>query len=569
MKPLSRLLCLRVSLPTIAVLLGSTWLGIWSMLPPSPVSNAAPQSDFSSARAMQHLRFIAAEPHPSGSARNRAVRDYLVNELRRLRLEVQVHSSTESQGSSPNSHSVQIDNIIARIRGTDRGRAVALACHYDSAPLAPGAGDDGAAVAAMVEVARASMHGAPLRNDLMFLLTDAEEAGLLGAKAFASDDALAKTVGVVFNYDGRGCAGPSILMETSPGNGRLVREFCRAAPYRLGASLACEIYTYLPNSTDMTVFKRHEVPGLNFCINKGLAHYHRATDNLENVDEATVQHIGANALALSRHFGNLDLASLRDPDEIFFNPAGMLLVHFPAAWNRPIAFLVIATGIVFIQLTTRRHKLAIRHLVAGFGASLVIVFCTVVLIFVLSAALMRSPNIRSRLVNGDLPEGDLYLAAFSAFAVSAGMTFVALFRRQMSAATLSLGGVALWLILTATACRQFPSACYQAMYPLAIAYVAISGSLFLDGSSPRTRTLSVALQWLATALILLQAAPVTYLIGLTLGTSRAWAAMLPVVLIEILIVPLWEFDSRLDRWLIPIASAGMGTGFLIFAQLST
>jgi hypothetical protein len=564
MKPLSRLLRLRFSLPTMAVLLGSTWLGIWSMLPPEPVSDPAPQSEFSSARAMRHLRFIAAEPHPTGSTRNGAVRDYLVNELRGLGLEVQVQIAKESHGSSPNSDFVQVENIIARVPGTVSGRAVVLACHYDSAPLAPGAGDDGAAVAAMVEVARASMYRAPLRNDLMFLLTDAEEAGLRGAKAFASDEALAKSVGVVFNYDARGCAGPSILMETSPGNGRLVREFCRAAPYRLGASLACEIYTYLPNSTDMTVFKRHDLPGLNFCINKGLAHYHRPSDSLENVDEATVQHIGANALALSRHFGNLDLTSLREPDETFFNPAGMLLVHYPAAWNRPIALLVIAAGIALTQLAIRRHKLPVRHLVDGFVASLVIIFCTIVPIFALSAALMRSPTIGSRLVNGDLPEGNLYLAAYTAFAISAGMTFIALYRRQLSAAALSLGGIALWLILTAAACMYFPLACYQVIYPLAVGYIAVGGALYSAGS----RTRSLVLQLFATALIVVQAAPVIYLIGLTLGTSRAWAAMLLVVLIEILIVPLWEFASTADRWLIPIASAALGTGLLISAQLS-
>lgn len=552
----------------MAVLLGSTWLGIWSILPPSPVSDAAPQTEFSSARAMRHLRFIAAEPHPSGSERNRAVRDYLLNEFRELGLEARVQSATDRPASRPIGQEIQIDNIVARIRGTDPGPAVVLACHYDSAVLAPGAGDDGAAVAAMLEVARASVHGPRLRNDVLFLLTDAEEAGLLGAKAFVEGGAPAETVGVVFNYDARGCAGPSILMETSAGNGRLVREFCRAARYRLGASLACEIYVFLPNSTDMTVFKRHDLPGFNFCINKGLAHYHRPSDNLDNVAEATVQQIGANALALSRHFGNLDLASLREPDEVFFNPAGMFPVHYPAAWSRPLAFLVIATGIAIMLLVMKHHNLAIRHLGAGFGASLVIVFCTVVLIFVISAALMRLPTIASRLVNGDLPDGDLFLAAYSAFAVSAGTAFIALFRRQLSAAALSLGGVALWLVLAATACMHFPSACYQALYPLAIGYVAVSGALFFGGSNMRARTLSFAVQLFATALIVLQAAPVIYLIGLTLGISRAWAAMLPVVLIEILIVPLWEFESRSDRWSIPIASTALGSGLLIFGQLS-
>src|SRR3989440_129145 len=52
------------------------------------------------------------------------------------------------------------------------------------------------------------------------------------------------------------------------------------------------------------------LPGLNFAYIGGLVHYHSATDNLAAVDEGSVQHQGSYALALARHFGNLDLTKL-------------------------------------------------------------------------------------------------------------------------------------------------------------------------------------------------------------------------------------------------------------------
>ena len=50
--------------------------------------------------------------------------------------------------------------------------------HYDSVEMAPGAGDDGAAVAAILETTRALVLDAPFKNSVMLIFTDGEEAGL-------------------------------------------------------------------------------------------------------------------------------------------------------------------------------------------------------------------------------------------------------------------------------------------------------------------------------------------------------------------------------------------------------
>jgi Zn-dependent M28 family amino/carboxypeptidase len=86
----------------------------------------------------------------------------------------------------------------------------------------PGAADDAAGVAAVLETVRALTQGSPLRNDVVVLLTDGEEDGLFGARAFARDDPLRGRPAVVLNLEARGVSGPSMLIRTSPGIQRLV-----------------------------------------------------------------------------------------------------------------------------------------------------------------------------------------------------------------------------------------------------------------------------------------------------------------------------------------------------------
>src|SRR4029079_1979737 len=148
-----------------------------------------------------------------------------------------------------------VDNVVGRLPGSASTRAVLLVAHYDSVPWTAAASDDGAGVAAILEALRALRTGPPLRNDLVVLFTDGEEAGLLGAKAFVEGHRWARGVGVALNFEARGTGGPSLMFETSAGNGRLVRELAAAAPRPTASSLFYDIYRLLPNDTDLSEFK--------------------------------------------------------------------------------------------------------------------------------------------------------------------------------------------------------------------------------------------------------------------------------------------------------------------------
>jgi acetylornithine deacetylase/succinyl-diaminopimelate desuccinylase-like protein len=148
--------------------------------PPAAVPASAPLTAFSAERAMEHVLAIAQRPHPVGSAEHDRVRDYLIAQLRLLGLEPQVQNATGVGTRYADAGRVQ--NILAQMPGRQSGGpAVFLVAHYDSVEAGPGAADDGADIAAILETIRALHAGAPLVHDVVVLFTDGEESDLLGA----------------------------------------------------------------------------------------------------------------------------------------------------------------------------------------------------------------------------------------------------------------------------------------------------------------------------------------------------------------------------------------------------
>lgn len=114
-----------------------------------------------------------------GSAAGAEVRRYLVRQLKALGLRPEVRRATVKRASEAGVVLARVHNIHARIPGSaslSTGHVVLLA-HYDSVAGSPGAADDAAGVAAVLEVAGALIAGAGPRNDVDIVLTDGEEAG--------------------------------------------------------------------------------------------------------------------------------------------------------------------------------------------------------------------------------------------------------------------------------------------------------------------------------------------------------------------------------------------------------
>ena len=357
---------------TLLVLLTIVWISLHQQSAPATVAADAPAEVFSSARALKHIEVISALPRPMGMSGNVATREYIVGALQAAGLEPQVQQATAlNQSWNGPARVGTVHNVLARLKGTDNTKAVLLMSHYDSVPTAFGASDDGAGVAGMLETLRALREaGTPLRNDVIFLFTDGEENGLLGAHAFVDEHPWVKDVGLVLNFEARGNSGPSIMFETSDENGWLIREFAKAAPYPMANSLAYEIYKRLPNDTDFTVVKQAGLPGFNFAYIEGVSHYHTMLDRFAQLDERSLQHHGSYALALTRHFAGLSLNDRKETNAVYFDILGSTLIRYPSSWVMPLTLIVIISFVALAVFGVREKRLTFKGLDLGFLALL-------------------------------------------------------------------------------------------------------------------------------------------------------------------------------------------------------
>ncbi|MFI2104862.1 M28 family peptidase [Isoptericola sp. NPDC019693] len=352
-----------------------------SVQPPSPLPADAAADQFSAERAFATVEAIGDDVHPHGTPEAAAVRDAIVADLAGLGLDPEV---TEGVGMSgrlgDQSRVAATRNVVATIPGTGSTGPVFLVAHYDSAEVSHGANDDGAGVATLLETARAVLAGEPLRNDLVLVFTDAEEACLCGAEAFAHADPRAADGGVVVNVEARGSSGPAIMFETSDGNADLVDAYAHV-PYPVGTSMAVEVYRILPNDTDLSPFLDDpdgRFTGLNAAYIDGSATYHAPEDTPDRMSRASLQHHGANMLALARELGDGDAAALATPsagDATYFPLPGGVLARYPGWLVLPLAVAAaVAVGALAVVLARRREVRGERTtagtLVLGFVSAL-------------------------------------------------------------------------------------------------------------------------------------------------------------------------------------------------------
>lgn len=317
----------------VALLLGL--LGAWRMSDlPAPAPADAPAATFSSTRAMADVRAMAQRPHPAGSADHARVRALLAARMRAIGLVVRAQPATTlhmaADDGGTRAIGADVVNLIGVLPGRDRAQpAVALMAHYDSVPGSPGAADDGAGVAAAIEIARAIRAGGVPAHDLVLILTDAEEAGLHGARAFFASDPLRRRIGFLINMDVRGDAGRAIMHETGPDAGGAIALYARTATRPLTDSIAAEVKRHIRNNTDFSIARDAGVAGLNFSFLDDQFDYHAASSTAAAMDVRSLQHLGDQALAAAR--GAATMAALPAPaaDPAYASLLGIVVVHYP------------------------------------------------------------------------------------------------------------------------------------------------------------------------------------------------------------------------------------------------
>src|SRR6185436_1200152 len=257
---------------------------------------------FSEQNARAHVEMLAGTigSRPVGTAANRRAREYVVDQLRLYGFDVRVQETDARRPAL--GRTAKVSNVIA-VRQGSRPQAIGLVAHYDSSPYAPGAADDGLGVAVVLEAARVLAARASRTWSLMALITDGEEAGLMGAAVLMTDREVTDRLQAYVNVEAIGSSGVALLFETGPGNAWLVRPWARLAPHPRGGSYSVEIYRRLPNDTDFSILKQHEIPGLNFATVGDSYAYHTARDTPDRLAPAALATTGENVVAIA---GGLD-----------------------------------------------------------------------------------------------------------------------------------------------------------------------------------------------------------------------------------------------------------------------
>lgn len=504
-------------------------LALGSHTPPAPRGEDTPPEDFSAARARQHLEFIAAAPRPVGSARHAEVRDYLVRVLGELGLQAQVQRASAYKLARPGLHvAASVENVVAVLPGSGEAPgALLLVAHYDSVSTSPGASDNGTAVAALLETARALRSRPPLQRDILFLFSDAEENGLLGARAFQQHHPLARDVVAVLNFEARGNGGPSMMFEPSAGNAGLIALLAEVGSPAVATSLSHEVYQRLPNDTDFTELKAARL-GLNFGFIEGYTAYHTWLDDLAHVDMRSLQHQGETMLALARRLGAGPLPR-SDADAVYFN-AGPLLVHYPAGWAVPLWGLALVGLVALVGLGLRRGRLRPARLALALVADLGCVLATALAVWLAWSALQGALEPYRAMPDGEPYERSLYVPAFAAIALGV----VALGRhatgRWLELAEHHAATLLLWLCLAGAMAFALPGASYLFLWPALFGLIPLALLLLPSrGPGPLARTLlscacalpalllvAPLVDMLFTALTVQLAAPLTVLTALLL-----------------------------------------------------
>ena len=549
------------SVLTLLLILLAIYWSFKSQLPVYIQDADAPNTEFSTARALTHVKAIAQEPHGVGFDGHQKVKQYIIDELTSLGLETTLQ---EGYTAGDWANLSKAENILAKIKGSNNGKALLLLTHYDSSPHSSlGASDAGSGVATILESVRAFLaNNKQPKNDIIILITDAEELGLNGADLFVKNHPWTKDIGLVLNFEARGSGGASyMLMETNRGNGNLIKEFIAANPeFPVTNSLAYSIYKMLPNDTDLTVFREDaDIEGFNFAFIDDHFDYHTVRDNYERLDRNTLAHQGSYLMPLLSHFSDADLGSMKSMnDYVYFNVPFFKMVSYPFEWIWPMLALAALFCIILLVIGIRKKVLNGKDILKGF---LPMLFALVVngLIGYFSWTFLKwlYPGYEDML-HGFTYNGHAYILAFALFAV--GVCFYAYHKlRVVKTPNLLVAPIFLWLIICGLVAQYLQGA---AFFIIPVYGALIAFYILIHQKNPNP----LLLVFLGIPALFIFS-PLVEMFPVGLGLKMLLASTVMTTLIFFLLLPV--FTRFRNQLALALLSFLLCIGFLVSAHMTS
>ncbi|MBL8891099.1 MAG: M20/M25/M40 family metallo-hydrolase [Planctomycetaceae bacterium] len=332
-------------------------LGYVRYAPPPLPQASEPQAEFLE-RVLKTLEMLVGDdiPHPSGTPQNAVVRQRIIQFVEGLGQHVELQETSGVAWQTK--QTVPLVNLLVLIPGTDPIATIALTSHYDSTAAGPGAADDGAAVAISLELLREYQQHPP-KNNLLFLITDGEELGLLGAEKFVNEHPLAKTIDLVINLEARGTSGPSCMFETGEASRWTIEQYRESALRPTTSSLFFEVYKLLPNNTDFTHYRKLPIQGWNFAFVGNVLDYHTPQDNFANVDRRSIYHHAVHASALMAKFANAKELKIESGRSVYFDYLSLGVLAWPEEFTVYLACVPTIMILASFMIAWRAHRLTL------------------------------------------------------------------------------------------------------------------------------------------------------------------------------------------------------------------
>lgn len=357
------------------------------------VSEREYPTDYNKDNIVAHVENLAQEPHAATQKdSHEKAKQYIVSQLAAMGIEnadtlsspayvihhAIIRNESESNESMNITESYNLDNIVVSIPANSPHRtnqAILIMAHYDSVPMGPGASDDAVAAGVMLEAIRyqlqAQREGMVTKNDLIFLFTDGEEMGLLGAAAFMKEfsgfDHLQDRIRFAANLESRGTSGTLIMFETSAGNYQSMRLFAQVNRNVFTSSIANLVYQMMPNGTDFSEVKGF-YQGFNLANIGGGENYHTQNDSLENVKMSYLSQQAVFVHDLIMKTSDLDLDKLNDnADAVFFSYLNITTVVYSYSLAYILAIITLGLMVSVIALRIVRRQRTLRFTARGFA----------------------------------------------------------------------------------------------------------------------------------------------------------------------------------------------------------
>lgn len=495
------------------------YVAIAQLFPRKVIPAEAKASEFSGERAMLHLPTISSEPHPQGSPALGRVRDYLVKNLTEADLEVEIQNVSTLQ------------NVVARLHGTNPTGAIIILTHYDTVSNSPGAGDNSSTVAALVEIMRALAVGPAPKNDVIALFHDGEEYPdiMAGTKAFVRSHPWMKDVRVVISLDSAIASFISTNEVGPQNNGWLVDVLARAYTGGLWMSFSGG------GEYNSKPFHNAGIPVLALEDNYPFRQKHTPEDVPEIIHAGSVQQIGEQTVSIMRVLGELNLDNPWGEQQTFFSVPVIGFIHYPVKWTFPVAIITVTFMGVGFGLSIWRRVISWRGVVISFGGMLITsAFSAVVVALILP----KLPGLFGWEIDRwqEWPEvippnGGLVAGLLGLLVLGIALTVYTMARRWSSRFEFSI----IWLmpfgILSVVLAKVEPRTAYAFSWPVMISSLIWIGTVFIKTQN-RKRYLNLITTSMAIPLILIF---LPFLPGIIMADGMKSLAILAVILSILLI----------------------------------